>query len=222
MDAEYFLRHDAESLAWHACSIARNRNTALPLVEARVRPDKAAVEFLIFSPLSDDLFAILTGSFDRLNLSIVDARIHMASGYALDCFVALTANGTVPSVAELITLRDQLLIDLTSGYRENKTRPLPRVLKNFPITTEVHFSSATSGQLTVMEVIAQDRPGLLHQVALALRTCKTRIVTAKVATFGERAEDVFFLTDEKGKPFTDRDSQRLAQLSDTIYRRIDG
>ncbi len=222
MDADYFLRHDAEALAWHACAIAGHRSAALPIIEARVRPDHAAVEFLIFSPLSDELFAVLTGSLERLNLSIVDARVHMASGYALDCFVALTADGKPPCARELSQMSQQVHADLAAGFRETPVRPLPRALKNFPITTEVRFSSTANGQLTVMEVIAQDRPGLLHQLALALLAGRTRIVTAKVATFGERAEDIFFLTDERGKPFGQGDSQRLADLATAIRARIDG
>lgn len=222
MDADYFLRHDAEALAWHACAIAGHRSAALPIIEARVRPDHAAVEFLIFSPLSDELFAVLTGSLERLNLSIVDARVHMASGYALDCFVALTADGKPPCARELSQMSQQVRADLAAGFRETPVRPLPRALKNFPIPTEVRFSSTANGQLTVMEVIAQDRPGLLHQLALALLAGRTRIVTAKVATFGERAEDIFFLTDERGKPFGQGDSQRLADLATAIRARIDG
>ena len=53
-----------------------------------------------------------------------------------------------------------------------------------------------------MEVIAQDRPGLLLGVAKALLSCKIRLVNAKVGTFGERAEDIFFITDRDGGPVT--------------------
>ncbi|MHB1512607.1 MAG: [protein-PII] uridylyltransferase [Acidiferrobacter sp.] len=222
MDADYFLRHDAEALAWHACAIAGAAESALPVIEARVRPDQAAIEFLVFNPLSDELFAVLTGSLDRMNLSIVDARIHMASGYALDCFVALTPNGILPAKRELLQMREQVRVDLGTGFHESAARPLPRALKNFPIKTEINFSSTANGQLTVMEVIAQDRPGLLHQLALALYANRTRIVTAKVGTFGERAEDVFFLTDEHGKPFGRGSSQRLTDLAHAIRARIDG
>ena len=222
MDADYFLRYDAESLAWHACAIARTKLTELPLVEARVRADGTAGEFLIFSPHNDELFAVLTGSFDRLNLSIVDARIHRAGDYALDCFVVLTADGTAPSQGELNGLQRLIRNDLANGFRDTLAPPLPRALKHFPIPTEVNFSSTANGQLTVMEVVAQDRPGLLHQIALALKACRTRIVTAKVATFGERAEDIFFLTDQFGKPFHDDSSLRLTELSQAIHKRIDG
>lgn len=219
MDPDYFLRHDAESLAWHACVITRTHET--PLVEARVRPDGAAVEFLIFSPANDELFAVLTGSFDRLQLSIVDARIHLAGDHVLDCFVVLAVGGAVPDPNELARLQKQLRADLAAGFRDSLARPLPRILKHFPITTEVHFSSTANGQPTMMEVIAQDRPGLLHQVALALRACRARLVTAKIATFGERAEDIFFITDEHGKPFTDGTAVRLTDLAQAIHSHID-
>ena len=69
-----------------------------------------------------------------------------------------------------------------------------------------------------MEVIAQDRPGLLYQVALALHHCKVNLNAAKVATYGERAEDIFFLTTLKGEPITDRD--QLACLETEILARL--
>ena len=53
---------------------------------------------------------------------------------------------------------------------------------------------------TIMVVTAQDRPGLLHQVARALIECKTHLVSAKISTFGERVEDIFYITDLDGQP----------------------
>ena len=71
-------------------------------------------------------------------------------------------------------------------------------MKHFPITTEIKFHNDPDRRHTVMEVIAQDRPGLLHQVANALVHCKARLVNARVSTFGEKAEDVFLLHDRDG------------------------
>ena len=47
---------------------------------------------------------------------------------------------------------------------------------------------------TVMELVAADQPGLLAKVGWALADSEVRMRSAKIATFGERAEDVFFLT----------------------------
>lgn len=69
-----------------------------------------------------------------------------------------------------------------------------------------------------MEVMAQDRPGLLYQVALALQHCRANLVTAKISTYGERAEDIFFLTTHDRLPLTD--STQLNCLENEIVRRL--
>src|SRR5207253_4794659 len=95
---------------------------------------------------------------------------------------------------------------------------LPRTLKHFPIDISVTFSLSANGQSTVMEVVAQDRPGLLYQVALALAACKVRLVTAKIATFGERAEDIFFVVTPDGKLIDDPGLQQM--LKKEIVERL--
>ena len=102
-------------------------------------------------------------------------------------------------------MREQLLAPLPG--RDFLKTALPRTLKHFPISTRVAFSSSANGQQTILEVTAQDRPGLLYQVALALQHCQARLVTAKIATYGERAEDFFFITSRDGKPVNDGTQQ---------------
>jgi [protein-PII] uridylyltransferase len=87
---------------------------------------------------------------------------------------------------------------------------VPRALKHFPIETTVRFSDP-EGQdgPTVMEVVAQDRPGLLLQVAKAMLSCKIHLANAKVGTFGARAEDIFYVTDRDGLPVTDTAQREL-------------
>ena len=81
---------------------------------------------------------------------------------------------------------------------------VPRALKHFPIKTTVQFSdSEAKDGPTVLEVVAQDRPGLLLQVAKALLYCKIHLANAKVGTFGARAEDIFYVTDRDGRPIKD-------------------
>ena len=49
---------------------------------------------------------------------------------------------------------------------------------------------------TVLEIVSIDRPGLLVDVSEVLRKNNIWIESAKIATIGERAEDVFYLRDE--------------------------
>ena len=51
----------------------------------------------------------------------------------------------------------------------------------------------------MMEVSTSDRPGLLSRIGWALAKCGVRLHTAKIATFGERAEDIFYVTDRRNQ-----------------------
>jgi len=202
LDTEYFLRHEADAIAWHTEQITGTSASELPLVACRYRHEAGGTEFLVYTPDRDDLFAVLTGGFDRLNLTIMDARIHTTRfGFALDTFVVL--DHAMQPVSDARTLKQ-----LAQAMREQLLTPqpgrdflksvMPRTLKHFPIATRVSFSPSHNGTQSIMEVRAQDRPGLLHQVAIALQHCQARLVTAKIATYGERAEDVFFVTGRDG------------------------
>ena len=54
-----------------------------------------------------------------------------------------------------------------------------------------------------MEVIASDRPGLLSRIGIALAVSDARLHNAKIATYGSRVEDIFFITDKEDQPITD-------------------
>jgi len=205
LDASYFLSHDASSLAWHAQAVTGAGE--LPLVATRTQAGFGGSEFLVYTPDRDDLFAVLTGGFDNLGLSIVEARIHtLASRFALDTFVVLDHNGApVNDASELqrlrIGLREHLLHPQPG--RDWRETPLPRTLRHFPIQNRVIITDAPDKSHTVVEVISQDRPGLLYQIALALRECGLNLVNARVATYGERVEDIFFVSTPGGKPVDD-------------------
>lgn len=223
LDPDYFLRYDAESLAWHAREIIEGTARAdWPVVATRYQPDIGGSEVLIYTPDRADLFVIMTGGFDRLNLSIMDARIHTTrAGFALDTFVVLDHTGQAIQDADtLARLRQAMrehMLNPRPG-RDPRQTHLPRLLKHFPIETRVAFSKSSNEQLTVMEVTAQDRPGLLYQVALALQHCNINLITAKVSTYGERAEDVFFINTRDRRPITDQ--TQLDCLAQEIDRRL--
>jgi [protein-PII] uridylyltransferase len=223
METDYLLRHDADSLAWHTEVITQASAAELPLVAVRHHAEAGGTEIMTYTPDRKGLFVDLTAGIDRLNLSIWDARIHTTrSGYALDTFVVLdhAAEPIVePEQLEYIraAMREQLLSPRPG--RDLYHAHLPRTLKHFPIETAVSFGVAANGQTTVMEVVAQDRPGLLYQVALALAACKVRLVTAKIATFGERVEDIFFIVTPDGKLVSEAATQE--SLKKEIVERLD-
>ena len=81
------------------------------------------------------------------------------------------------------------------------------------------FNTATQIQLTVdernrrsvLELIAGDRPGLLCDVGKVLMAERIELQAAKIMTVGERAEDVFYLTDFSNQPLSAELGEQLKQ-----------
>ena len=86
--------------------------------------------------------------------------------------------------------------DLVQSLDEKKKFKLPRRLRSFTTKTRVNFLVDHIHNRTVLEIVSIDRPGLLVDVSEVLRKNNIWIESAKIATIGERAEDVFYLRDE--------------------------
>jgi [protein-PII] uridylyltransferase len=88
-------------------------------------------------------------------------------------------------------------------FPEIVQRRLPRQLKHFQIRTEVSLSNDINNQRTAVEIITLDRPGLLARIGRIFMEEGLSLQAARIATLGERAEDVFFVTDANGQPLSD-------------------
>jgi [protein-PII] uridylyltransferase len=75
-------------------------------------------------------------------------------------------------------------------------------LKAFACNPEVTITNDLSDRFTVIEVSGLDRPGLFHALTGELAMLQLDITSARVATFGERAVDVFYVTDLTGQKIT--------------------
>ena len=89
------------------------------------------------------------------------------------------------------------------------TRSVPRQARMFTTKTTVDFINSPEQGRTVMELVAADRPGLLSKIGQTFIKQGVDIQTAKIMTIGERAEDIFYITDESGSPLDDDAQQRL-------------
>jgi [protein-PII] uridylyltransferase len=81
---------------------------------------------------------------------------------------------------------------------EAKALPLTRA-EAFDIHPAVFIDNNASSRYTVVEVNARDRAALLSGLARALYESKVAVHSAHIATYGERAVDVFYLTDLGGE-----------------------
>jgi [protein-PII] uridylyltransferase len=200
---EYFLRFTADQIAWQTEGIALD-TTSAPLVLVAPEGSRGVTEVFIYAPDRDGLFATITAVLERLGLSVQDARIVTSrSGMSLDTFLVLDAHGrALHDPAQLGRLQHGLVRALgqPADSVAPPRRPPPRALRHFPIPTRVEFHLDPATSRTQLALVCADRPGLLAGVAQVFRTAGVRVHDARIATFGERVEDFFLITDEFNQP----------------------
>jgi [protein-PII] uridylyltransferase len=102
------------------------------------------------------------------------------------------------------------------------TRRAPRQVRMFSTPTQITFTDDSGRGRTIVELIAGDRPGLLSEIGKVFLAGNIDVVAAKIMTIGERAEDVFYVTDAQGSPLGDDARRRLQeQLAEALDRRGD-
>jgi len=91
------------------------------------------------------------------------------------------------------------------------SRRAPRQARMFNTPTQVTLSVDDRNQRSVLELVASDRPGLLCDVGKVLMQEGIELRKAKIMTVGERAEDVFYVTDLQHRPLNEPTAQRLKE-----------
>jgi [protein-PII] uridylyltransferase len=207
LDTVYFLRHDAEEIAWHTRTLYHRPTPEQPVVKARLAHiGEEGLQVMVYTPDQPHLFARLCGFFSRLGYSIAEAKIHTTRhGYALDSFMLLDPDGVLATRDMISLIEHDLAARLAPGAAPEKAASgrISRQVRNFPITPEVHIRPTEKAGHCLLSIVAADRPGLLFTVASTLDEHGIGVHTAKIATLGERVEDTFLISGaELGKTAT--------------------
>ncbi len=215
MGDEYFLRERPSEVAWHTREILlHGHETPLVLMREHRELNQDAVQIFIYTHDITNLFAATVAVFDQMDLNVQDARIITAkTGFSVDTYVVLDRHGTLMTDpvrhAEVLQRLKVVLTQPEKAPRPSKRR-MPRQLRHFSVPNEVTVRRDAAHHYNVVEVIALDRPGLLAQIGALFFQMNVDIQTARIATLGERAEDVFFITDSNGATLDDDAAQALA------------
>lgn len=200
---EYFLRYTANEITWHTQSILALNNISEPLVLVRHEKHLGGAAVFIYTEDRNDLFAIIASSLEQLGLSIVDARIlGSQDNYTLDTFIILDHDNKPVDASRFKNTQETLERNIKARKISDISfaNHLTRQAKHFTFPANISFSEDEEHARTIMEVVAYDRPGLLARIGAILSECKVQLVNAKIATFGERAEDIFVIVDENNMP----------------------
>ncbi len=212
---DYFLRHTADEVLWHAHVILEPGSSDSTRIDLCQHSERGGSELFIYTPVTDRLFSRTTALLDQLGLTIIDARIITSQrDYALDTYLLLNAEGEPIAdyyqAQELVTLMHE---ELLSGDASPAavSRPAPSRTRHFKIATRVHFHSDAPSHRTLVELYTNDYPGLLSNVGKVFHRCGVKLQNAKVATFGSQAEDVFYITSRDGGPLSEEEQGELRE-----------
>lgn len=164
---------------------------------------RGVTELTIFAADHPWLLSIIAGACASAGANIVDAQIYTSTdGRALDTISISREYDRDEDEGRRATRIGEMIEDVLEGKLRLPEVVARRTVRSkarpFVIEPEVTINNQWSDRYTVIEVSGLDRPGLLYELTTAISKLNLNIASAHVATFGERARDVFYVTDLLG------------------------
>jgi [protein-PII] uridylyltransferase len=224
--AEAFLRQGVDHLRWQTGALLRaeaqrqlaSGNAAAPpsgLTAVRSIGAAGAREIFVHTPDQPGVFAAIVATLDRLHLAVVGARILTTpGGWTLDSFQVLDQDQRWTDALSR-NMEIQMRLEMALAESPLKLKPsrrnFSRQQKHFYFEPELRLQALADGQRTELSLACSDQPGLLARVASVLSQCKVNVHAARIATFGERVEDVFVLSSHAGTALADAEGEHMIE-----------
>jgi [protein-PII] uridylyltransferase len=212
---EYWLRTEPKRQVDHARLLRRaEREERSFAAEHATYAFTAITELTVFAPNHPRLLSLFAGACAANGANIVGAHITTTrDGFALDTFLLAREfqededeNRRAKRIEE--TIERLLRGDTWVAQLLEKRRFAPPRVEAFKVPPEVYVNNVLSDAFTVIEVTGRDRTGLLYELTNALSDLSLDIASAHVTTFGEKAVDVFYVTDLTNKKIESESRQQ--------------
>jgi [protein-PII] uridylyltransferase len=226
----YWLRTDLDVIVEHA-KLLRDADATRKSLVTRISTEafRGVTELTLLAPNYPRLLAMVAGACAGAGANIVDAQISTTrDGMALDTIHLEREfdrgedeerrGRKIAASIEKLLRGEARLSDVVARKKKPKAR-----LSAFAVEPQVVIDNTLSDALTVIEINGLDRPGLLYDVTREISDMNLDIASAHIATFGERAVDVFYVTDLTGKKITSstRETTIRERLTKALTARSD-
>lgn len=203
---DYWMRTDLKRQIYHARLLRRAEAAGKRYaVDFATDAFTAVTELTVFAPNHPRLLSLFAGACAANGANILGAHITTTrDGYALDTFLLareFTADADEARRARRIdeTIEKLLRGEMRPAHLLERRRPVAARMDAFTVVPEIYINNALSDAFTVIEVAGRDRPGLLYELTSNISDLSLDIASAHITTFGEKAVDVFYVTDLTGK-----------------------
>ena len=218
MPRRYFIGHTPKQIARHAQVVLRHAEKRVPTTAFREMRG-GFTEFILCTADAHGLYANVAGTLSAHGFNILGSNVYTSrTGLALEIY-RLTSPQGGPEEREM-TWRD-FEVSLTGVLAGEvpveslvRQRRLPLGAPTLPgrKPPRVIISNTESDFYTLVDVIADDRIGLLHDVTRCLGDHGLEIYISKAATIKDQVTDTFYLKGPEGRKLRDRDAlERLEE-----------
>ena len=207
-----FWRLSPDQLEWTTETVVADEERVRKIAVRPVQPHGVS-ELLVCVPDHDGLFASITSILDEMGLDVMSARVLTTSDeWSYDLFQLMDQHGDVLNEVDA----EELVQRLESVTRECEPRKpvrrtMPRRLRHFSSEPDIRFTKDPDKTGSVLHIHCNDRPGLLSRIAAAIFIQGIQVHNARIATFGERVEDTFLVSDTEHQPLTNDAREALVE-----------
>ncbi len=208
LPTSWWYRPRAEQIANIQAYAVWKKTPAVPAVVITHDSFRAVSEITCCLTHQPGLFRTLAGVMAWIGASIVSARIMVLEGGAAVATLGIQdiqGNSFAGERERLTALAGLIEKGLAGGLAFATELPRRRALSTgraVTIEPSIFFDNQGSAEATVVEINARDRLGLLYDILGALEACQLQVVTAHIATYGQKAVDVFYVKNAYGMKIT--------------------
>ena len=202
-DDDYFIKFNMnEILKQSLVMINRNiPNKAQDIIDISAIDNEDYFYAFVFTQIDNESFYKITSIFEQEGVSVRDAKVvRVNEEYCIYSFYfdhMRTMKDEINQKNEAINKYINEAMASDSFSAQSGPQILSRRLRSFDKKVDISFSEDLIHNRTVMEITCIDRPGLLSNISKILKEESIWIQSAKIATIGENADDIFYLNNSK-------------------------